>query len=449
MSQSVDVLSRRRFLRGAAGVATLAAAGGLLSACTTPPAQQAAPGASSAQSVKLQLWTFVNTHARWWRAMAEEFKKTTPGFHLDVSEMAQNEMHDKLQVAVSTGVGVPDIADINQNRYGAFLKGDAKLVELTPRLQAGGYSDQFVQSRLALYSLNGKTYGIEHALAPVVLYYRSDVFESAGLKPEHLATWDEFVRAGQQLSKGGAKMTFLHQNFHELLLRQRGGDYFDATGQVSADSDLSVKTENWLLDLRDVHGIADQSPSGPGTSLNSPANWSLFKEGKILAVTGADWYSGWMKDNVPDGKGKWRAMPLPAWEPGGVQTSCYGGTGASIPSASKNIEAAWKFLEFTVLSAEGNVRRFQETGLFPPLKTAWSDPRLKSPDAYFGGQDLSELFVKIGEKAPPQYQSPYRSEFNSLMLDKYTPDIFSKKLSPADGLKQVSDEIRKRIQEGA
>jgi hypothetical protein len=67
-----------------------------------------------------------------------------------------------------------------------------------------------------------------------------------------------------------------------------------------------------------------------------------------------------------------------------------------------------------------------------------------SPDEYFGGQELGKLFAEVGAEAPAQYQSPFRADFNTLRMNKYTRDIFDGKLSPADGLKQLADEIRQQ-----
>jgi len=425
MKGSRGRLTRRQFLGAVASAGALAGADSLLRmpvpGLRQPAVSRFTGGAPAAQAGRLELWTFVNTHARWWRAMGEEFQKTHPGFQLDVQEIAYAEMHDKLQVALSTGVGAPDIADIEQGRYGGFLKGEIQLVDLTSRLQEGGYLEQLVESREALYSWKGKIYGIEHALTPVVLYYRADVFEAEGITPEQIETWDDYIRVGKQLSTGDRKMTFLFQACHDLVLRQRGGDFFDANGNVTVDSPLSVEVFQWLLDLRDTHGIAAESPVGAQhlQAVSNPALYGDLRAGRFLSVMGADWYGGFLRDNVPELAGKWRAMPLPAWEKGGRRTSCYGGTGASIALSSRNVELAWEFLKFTMLSPEANVLRYLETKLWPPLKAAWEDPRLHTADPYFGNQDLGQLFAMLGPEVPAQYQSPYRAELNSLLQERF------------------------------
>jgi hypothetical protein len=119
---------------------------------------------------------------------------------------------------------------------------------------------------------------------------------------------------------------------------------------------------NWILAQMDA-GIAAQVPdTGYGES-----DYAAFKDGTMISWLSADWYAGFFKDNAPELAGKWKAAPLPAWEEGGIRTSVLGGTGATIVATSPNVEAAWEFLEFAMLSVEGNVRRFELTNLFPPF----------------------------------------------------------------------------------
>ncbi len=460
-------VSRRKFL----SLAGLAAAAGVLAACapqasptsapaeqpTTAPAQgeatsapaaadvteTPAPVSNSGAPVKLELWTFVNTHARWFRAMGEAYKaQKNPNFEINVTEIAYSDMHDKLKVALQAGgVGAPDLADIEQGAFGGFLRGgDPGLVDLSEWLNGGGYMDQLVAAREALYSYKGKVYGIEHALCPVVLYYRADIWEGAGADPTKFETWDDFITAASTIAKGDVKALAFPE--HELLLRQRGSDYFDKDGNVTLDSQDSIDTMQWILDLRDQYKIADQAPS------TDAAWYGAVNDGKYVSKPGADWYAGFFKDNVPDLKGKWKAALLPAVTKGGLRTSCLGGTGNCIIKTGKNVEECWKFQQFSMLSVEGNVQRFLLTNLFPPFKPAMDDKRLHTPDEYYSGQDLGALFAKCAPDVPPEYQSPYRAEMNT-QLSTAMQDIYDGKQKPADALKKIADNIRKVMQEEA
>ncbi|MCX6047008.1 MAG: extracellular solute-binding protein [Chloroflexi bacterium] len=439
MDSQRDTLSRRHLLKLLSATTGALALGPVLAACAPP---SAAPGGGTAapaadDKVTLELWTFVNTHARWFRSMAESYtKEKNPNFTLNVSEIAYNDMHDKLLLALqSGGVGAPDLADIEQGRFGGFLRSeDTGLVDLADRLKEGGYLDKLVAAREALYSYQGKIYGIEHALTPVVLYYRQDLWKDAA-DPTKFTTWDDYIAGAASVAKDGvAALPFPP---HEVILRQRGSDYFDKDGNVTIDSKESIETMDWILGLRDQHKIADQQPA-------DDAWWAAVKDGKFVSVVGADWYAGFFKDNAPDLKGKWMATPLPAWTKDGIRTSCYGGTGDCIIKTSKHVDEAWNFQQYSMLSVDGNARRFEMTNLFPPLIPAMTDARLHKPDEYFNGQDLGAVFAEVGPKVPSQYQSPYRAEMNS----KLTPlwqDIMDGKAKPADAFAQVAKDLRDKI----
>jgi len=451
-------LTRREFLRLAgigAGAAALAACAPVAAPTQAPAAEQPAAEqaaekpaeapAASAEVKKLELWTFVNTHARWFRSMAEDYvKEKDPNFSLNVSEIAYGDMHDKTQIALQAGgVGAPDLVDLEQGRFGGFLRGggDPGLIDLTDMLKGGGYMEQLVATRQALYSYKGKMYGIEHALTPCVSYYRADLYEEAGIDVASLATWDDWIAAVKPLVKDDIVICSFPN--HELLLRQAGSDYFDADGNVTLDTEQSIEIMQWVLDLRDKHKIARQGPSGD-------AWWTALKEGKFLCLpTEADWGAGFLRDNVPDGKGKWKAMALPARTAGGSRTSCYGGTGNCISKYSKYVEDAWAFQQYSMLSVEGNVRRFLETALWPPYIPAMDDPRLHKPDEYYSGQDLGAVFADVAPGVPAQYQSPYRSELNSL-LGPFWQDIYDGKVMHADAFKEVAQKVRDiMVEEGA
>lgn len=432
-------LSRRDLLK-AMGLTT----GAMLVAACAPavaPGGGSAPAAEAGGPVQMELWTFVNTHARWYQSMAEDYKKeVNPNFDLTVTEIAYTDMHDKLQIALQTGgVGAPDISDIEQGRFGGFLRGaDPGLVDLKDRLTEGGYLDKLVAAREALYSYQGHIYGIEHALTPVVLYYRADVWEGAGVNLEEIETWDDYIEAAKGVVSDDVKA--LAFPAHDVLLRQRGADYFDAEGNVTLDAALSVETMDWILGLRDTHGIAAQTPA------TGDEWWAAVKDGKFISQVGADWYGGFFKDNAPDLTGKWKAIPLPAWEAGGIRTSCHGGTGSCIVQTSPNAEEAWKFLEYSMLSVEGNVRRFEMTTLFPPFIPAMENERLHAADEYFSGQDLGALFAQVGPDVPAQYQSPYRAELNT-QLGPRQQEMLDGAVKPADVFTEVSESIRAVIAE--
>lgn len=398
---------------------------------------------AEAIDAELELWTFVDTHARWYEEMAEVFgPELAPNFALDVNVIAYSEMHDKLLVALQTGVGAPDIADVEQGAFGNFLKGgQVGFVDLSERLEQGGHLENLVASRLSLYQdSEGRYYGIEHALTPVVLYYRADVFEEEGIEPADLETWEDFIRVGVDLSTGDRKMIALESQHVAILLRQRGTDWFNERGEIQATEDpLIADTIDWLLALKDDYGVAGIRAA------EDAAHYAALREGRYVTQIGADWFAGFFKDNLPEMEGQWRAMPLPTWpdDPQQTNTSVNGGTGATITRFSESPDLAWDFLEASMLSVEGNVRRYELTNLFPPYMPAWDNERLYAPDPYFDDQVLGRLFAEVGANAPAQNQAVnYTMVHNTLWPEKYWLDVLDGRMAVNEALRRLAEDVR-------
>ena len=264
-----------------------------------------------------------------------------------------------------------------------------------------------VAARQALYTSKGSVYGIEHALTPVVLYYRADVWEGAGFDPQAFVTWDDFVDAVRVIVAENPDVIplHIHRGLHELLLRQQGHDYFNAEGEVTIDSEESIALMDWLLALKD-EGVAGEPPEQAASGKRLPCR--LLKKVAAAPASGA-------------------------------------ATGGMVVKTSEQVEDALSFLEFAFLSVEGNVRRFELTSLFPPYISAMDNPRLHAADEYFSGQDLGAVFADVGPEAPPQWQSPFRSQLIDLVFSAWQ-DVMDGNRSPEEVFTEIADTIRDEME---
>lgn len=433
MSQPTPRFDRRALLKGAAGVAIGAAAAG----CTQPTA--ASSGAD------LELWTFASTHAGWFEQMAKEFEQQT-GRKVKVSLIAGGTIFEQLLINLKAGgLNAPDLCDIEQGSFGSFLIGrSVPFVDLTSTLREKGYDKQLVEARQALYSWQGAAYGIEHALTPVTLFYLREPWEKAGVDPGTLETWDEFSAAALEVLPPGTRA--LPIPTHDWVLRQRGGDYFDADGNVAIDGELSIDTMNWMLDQERKGVFA--TPPGWLTDGATPAVWAEFRAGRLTSLYVPDWYAGTIASTADDFVGKWAACPLPAFEPGGRRVSCAGGTGLTILKTSKKQELAWQFMEFAMLRVPAVVARYKAINLYPPFIPAWDDPAMHDPIPFFAGQDIGELYSQLGKDVPPEYQSPYRPQLIGQELSPYILDVYQRRATPQEVFGRAADVVRAKQERG-
>jgi ABC-type glycerol-3-phosphate transport system substrate-binding protein len=391
------------------------------------------------------VWTFVDVYTK----MAAAYRQhVNPKFKLVLREFPFAALTQKALTALETGVGGPDLIDIEQGEFGAYLHGTVPLVSVDQRLATAGLLDKIVPSRLALYRWKGRVYGIERSLAPVIFYYRADIFAKYGIKPASLKTWDDFIAAGKKLAAAGIYMHPSSYDFFELLLRQRGGDLFNAKGEITADSPLAVDTLQWIIDLNTKLKIA-KPPAGLG--LFAPQFFAEMQKGVYASIMGADWYGLALITNVTNLSGKWRAMPLPVWadDPAKRRASCWGGTALSIPLTTKKSDLAFSFASFLALSVPGAVTYYKITQQWPVFEPAWKDPQMHIPWPYYGGQDLGAVFAEVGPEVPPEYQSPFRADFNNF-AGADAAQVTLAKTSAAAFLKQEVARVRAKMkQEGA
>jgi arabinosaccharide transport system substrate-binding protein len=364
-----------------------------------------------------------------------------------------NAMFDRLSLAIMTQTELPDLVEIEQGHVGRYMRGPVAhipFVDLTERITREGWDQKLVRARLTRYSVGGRIFGIPHDVHPMVLVYRPDVLASLGYSPEDLTTWDDFIVAargfyrpgklgGTEWRAGLALSTIEGYDFLALLW-QRGGDVFDAKGNVIIDSALAVNTLEFYLSL--FHS----DPPAAGVKLSSwMEDFAAISRGQFLVYAAPDWMLATMQlDARALLEGKIRCMPLPAWEPGGCRTSTGGGTAMFIPKGCPDVDAAWELAKLLYFDHDSLVRRFRSQSIVPPLRTVYDDPVFDEEIPFFQGQPIGRLLTELAEEVPPVNGSPYLSEAYTL-LNAIFADVIEGRVSPEEALSDVAGELREII----
>ena len=398
-------------------------------------------GAVSAQDdVTLTIWTFGSFFTDFYDGIEADYKEIAPHVSIVVEEIPYGQLYDNLQGAFVAGVGAPDIVDVEQGVISRFLKGEPGLVDLNDLIAP--YADDYIMAKTDLYAYGGATYGIDHCLCPVVMYYRHDIFAEAGIEMP-VATWDEFVEASAALTDQGIAALVLSDrswgDYYILLLQSGSPGFFDANGNVIVDSPESIAVLEWYIGLLES-GVAVATE-------NSQTTYGLMAEGKIAAAIGADWYGGFIKNNVADTAGLWRAAPIPAFEEGGSRTSTHGGTAYTITTQSEHPEEAWKYIEFALFNEDNKIFEFEVNNLLPPVLSMLDNEALLGPDPYFDNQSLGELFLELAPEVPHQSRGPYFNEASTLVSSAVFQAVSGEKTAE-QALKDAAEELRRQIDFG-
>jgi ABC-type glycerol-3-phosphate transport system substrate-binding protein len=375
------------------------------------------------------LWAFAEPHARYFEWVGAEYKKIHPNFNLKVELMTQDAQNDRLTVVnMSNGEGAPDLVDMGENpiAFPRYMQDDKICFEpLNKWIERDKVNEKIVAARQNLYLYNGNYYGIEHALTPVTLAYRKDLFEQYGIKVP--TTWVEYKDAAAKFKTHGIYMGVLsgppgdmRQGLPDeiyLLCRAANADFVNTKGELN----ITPVFRQLVADFRTM-----QRENMVWAWETEDERWLGIRNNRVATYITPDWAAGWLQDNVPEQSGKWAMAPLPRFDANSSRTSCYGGTGLMISAyTKKDKESLWDFIKYSQLDLDNCVQKFKMTNLFTPVYDAMS--RCSGPVEYYGGQDLGALYQELAKEMPIQGQAGWRSTWfdavNSSSYDYYEGNI--------------------------
>lgn len=381
-----------------------------------------AAGSVFAAQKPLEIWVSSQPDITYYKNMIEVYRqKVDKNFQANIHAYGFTEMPDKLSLAVKSGINTPDIVQFEEIFFSLYLKGNIPFVDLTDRIAKSPLQKGILPQRLGLFSWKGRIYGVPQSLSSVVLWYRSDMFEELGIKPNDINTWDKFETVARRIKTGTRRMIALDWSYLDILLRQRGYDLFGSDGKLFPDSAIVAQTYQRIVNwARDSTGLVPDR-----SSIFSPDFFTKTANANYsLSVMGPDWYGLDLIQNMdPSNKGKWRAMPLPVWtdslSKGRRNTSSFSGQGLVVFKKSPQVEASWKFVEWVMSDVDANVERFLQGNSFTCYVPAWADLRLSRPEPYFGNQNLAQLFVGVAPGLPFTVQSPLHAIVVNLLREQY------------------------------
>ncbi|HEY2419854.1 MAG TPA: extracellular solute-binding protein [Neobacillus sp.] len=349
-------------------------------------------GKSSDKQVTLTFWAFGATG---YEDLAKKYEDENPNIKIKVRAAETAAHHDALFTALSAGSGAPDITMLEIDQLDRFKAAQDRFNNLYD-LGAKDIKNQYLDWKWKTGENNAGDFliGLPTDIGPKALYYRTDIFEAAGLPtdPEQVASLinspTAFEQAGQQVKdKTGkpfvdsiemafranldaAKETFLNPK-GELLLEKDGNAVKNAYDYAVKLNKLGIvgKFEMW-----------------------SPEWANAVNKGEFAAELGAGWLKGWMEGNATEAVGKWKVATLPS-----EFAANWGGSFIAIPKETKHAKEAYKFAAWLV-SPDNQLKSFQSKGLFPSAPSVYEMDAFKNnKDEFFGGQATAPVFAKAAQ----------------------------------------------------
>jgi len=378
----------------------------------------------------LQFWIFAVNHEPFYRAVVADWNREHPDKPVQISLVNVTALEQRMMSSFFSGTPIADVLEVERSIVGPAFAGplpSVGFVDLTDRLRQQDLLERINHPSFSPWTSRGRIFGIPHDVHPVLLAYRADLVEAAGIDMSRIQTWDDYFRMLAPLMKSpggsGPVDRYLINGWPsdyytaEMLLLQAGGALFDAHERPTLNSAFNAR---FIARLATWY----TGPHRVARSLDyfSASGHQMMLQGQIVGLLVPDWYAGLiLKPEMPGLAGKMKLMPLPAWEPGGRRTSAWGGTMLAIAKSSARQQEAWDFAQFLYLSPTTAVALFRGDGIVSPIKSFWSNPVYDEPDPYFCGQHFGRLFLDQASNVPMRTSSPYNQQaltaFDNCLID--------------------------------
>ena len=333
-------LSRRGFLSTLA----LGTAGLALASCAAP----AAPGSGEAPAESIVLNALYPSGGPLWGEyldkISDDFNAQT-GIEHQYSTLPFVQLMDKQLTLVAAGSADVDIFGTHYAQIGRFIEALFPLNDFAAG--DGVESANYVEGSFDAFTGNGNLLAIPYTFDLRALYYRTDLFEAAGIEAPP-TTWDELVATAQALNDPPDLYGYLIVGKGDPALREysdllweNGGDFLENGLEPSPpawNQPEGVEALQWWYDLIHTHEVV---PAGT-PSYGWEENGQLWTAGQ--AAMSKQWGPGGSMD--PDQSvivDNFSIAPLVGNKTNITTAVCHG---RAINLHSAQPDAAWQWVHY-------------------------------------------------------------------------------------------------------
>lgn len=398
-------------------------------------------GAVAEEEITLTIWDWDEAHLT---HMTEWYHERHPNVNFDTLVVASTDYMQKLQSALASGSGVPDVILTEMGYRGrAFDLGIMEDLSQEPYNVSADDMFDFA-SRLGA-GPNGELYGVEQQICPSGFAYRRDLAkEYLGTDDpdeiaEMISTWDKLFEIGQQVvEKSEGKVTVLPGLtivLNGILINQDVSDYIDGddidlTGRYSGVLETAAKFNQ--------AGLLGKQED------NTPALANSYSAGEVMFYPCAPWSLKWgVSTNDPDGSGNWGLTKAPG------NGFTYGGTSVSVYSGSEHKDAAWDYIVDVYCTGEGVAEAYRQFGFMTGFKAPYEDENSYfftekgQYDDFFGGQNLADYFINtIAITTEGQVQTKYETNVRTALSNVASQMTGNTAMTAEEALEALKTEVQ-------
>lgn len=354
-------------------------------------------GAQAAETVTIA--TVNNSDMIRMQRLAKTFEEQNPDIKLKWVVLEENVLRQRLTTDIATQGGQFDVLTIGM--YEAALWGEKGWLEPMTDLPADYALDDVFPSVREGLSAKGQLYALPFYAEASITYYRTDLFEQAGLKMPEQPTWDqmaEFASKLHQPDKGqygiclrgkagwGENMALI-----TTVANAYGARWFDEQWKPEFTGSEWKNALNFYVDTMNKYGP-------PGASSNGfNENLALFNSGKCAMWVDASVAGSFVTDKsqskVADSVG-FTFAPTQVTDKGASWLYSWA---LAIPTSSKSKEAAKTFSAWATSKAYGALVAEKDGVANVPPGTRAST----YSDAYMKAAPFAKVTLDSLKKADP------------------------------------------------
>jgi multiple sugar transport system substrate-binding protein len=364
---------KRMVLRRAVPVVLVGTLIASAAACGGGPKEQGGGSGDPTEPVTITFASWVGNEEGM-RRLYQKFREKHPSITVEFQNVPAEQASQKLTAQIAGG-NPPDAAYVDAGTVASFASRGA-LVNLDDYIARSEVVDpnDYVEAFKSFVTYEGSMYGLPFDGESTGLFYRTDLFEEAGLDGPP-TTWEEFEHAAKALTKPEKKQYGFQVFAPEAAyywypwLWQAGGELLSEDNQrVEFDSEVAKRAAEFYVGLKE-YSTPDYLNS------NSYDGRVAFANGQVAMYVAGAWFAGVLDDEFPDLAGTWATAPLPEGEAGCATTIA--GDALVLFAGGDHVDAAWKWIEF--LSDPENLADWTyrtEGTLLPPRQSLLDSPDL-------------------------------------------------------------------------
>jgi ABC-type glycerol-3-phosphate transport system substrate-binding protein len=364
----------------------------------------------------------------------QKFEAEYPNITVEYEPVGSGRAREKLLTEIAGG-NAPDAAFVDAG----FVQ---DLASRGAAMNLDGYiagsevvaTEDYVEGFRNTALLEGSMYGLPWDGETTGLFYRTDLFEQAGIDAPP-ATWAEFEETAAALTDpsknqyGVAMFASEAAYYWYPWLWQSGGDLLSSDGQdIEFDSPEGVEAAEFYVNLARNYAPPDYLASD---------SWNgrvTFASGKAAMYIAGSWFAGNTISEFPDIEGKWATAPLPEGDDGCATTLA--GDSLIVLEGTQNADAAWLWIEF--LSRPENMKTWTigspTSTLLPPRQSI-----LESPDLAEGKPFLQGFADDMGCAVVSNIEQPKFPQVETLLNEKLGEAMFGE-ISAEEAVMEAAQE---------